>query len=42
MRQHYLDLYPRPIDRSDRIVVLGIGAIAGAVWLAWIVEGLLQ
>ena len=40
MRQHYNDLNPRPIDWQDRLVMTG-ASIAGAVWLIWIVEGLL-
>ena len=39
--QHYCDLNQRPIDWADRIVMTG-AAITGAIWLIWIVEGLLR
>jgi hypothetical protein len=38
-RQNYMDLNTRPVDLADRIVMTG-AAITGAIWLAWIIEGL--
>ena len=38
-RQHYTDLNTRAIDWADRIVMTGAG-VTGAIWLAWIIEGL--
>lgn len=40
-RLHYCDIYQRPMDWQDRIV-MGGAAIVGAVWLVWIIEGLLK
>ena len=38
-RKHYMDLNTRPVDWADRIVMTG-AVVTGAIWLAWIIEGL--
>ena len=40
-RQHYTDLNKRPYDWQDTVVMTA-GGIVGALWLIWIVEGLLK